>query len=40
MDKKQLEERLNQLIKLKENHEQDIIELNFVIAGLQKQLEK
>jgi uncharacterized coiled-coil protein SlyX len=34
MDKKELEERLKGLEKLKASHEQDIVELSFVIDGL------
>ena len=39
MDKKILQERLNQLIKLKENHLQDVEELGFVIDGLKEKIE-
>lgn len=40
MDKKVLEMRLKSLENLKENHTQDIVELDFVIEGLKKIIEK
>jgi len=38
MDKEVLEKRLVDLEKMKENHEQDVKELSFVIEGLKKQI--
>jgi len=39
MDKKTLQQRLKNLETLKDNHTQDIVELEIVIAGLGKQIE-
>ena len=39
MDKEKLKIRLQNLKTLKENHEQDIVELDLVIDGITKQIE-
>lgn len=38
MDKKELTDRLKNLEIMKENHEQDVRELSFVIEGLRNQI--
>ena len=38
MNKKQLEQRLKDLEKLKENHTQDLKEISWAIKGLTKQI--
>ena len=40
MDKKELKDRLDKLKKLQDSHKQDIIELGFVIDGLEKTIKK
>lgn len=38
MDKAEMQKRLESLEKMKENHEQDVRELGFVIDGLKAQI--
>lgn len=38
--KEELQERLKNLEKMKKNHEQDVMELTFVIDGLTNQIEE
>jgi hypothetical protein len=40
MDRKTLEQRIKNLEQIKENHIQDNLEIDYVLAGMKKQLDK
>ena len=39
MDKEKLEKRLNTLLEMKESHTQDLLEIQYTIEGIRKQID-